>query len=209
MAITRVRNKSEIFGFHHSIMIFNSLSDHHYFIINQIYRFLWVNLLPYNKIVPTAGWTDHGSLTDEPVHISKILYVRTDTTDSTLEWRVTITITEPVVTESFRFLFSVNENEVELMDLGQNSIFVLDPAIANDIYSFSAYNQRGNSKMIKVVVFHNGNAIYTANWYSDSQKQSVKTVRYSVEKLAGTSIVETKCSITNIYGGKRSYSLDF
>ena len=142
-----------------------------------VYWSFLVNLLPYNKTALVAGWTDHGRLTTNPVHISKILYVRTDTTDSSLKWKVTVTTADPAVAESFGFLFSVDEDKVDMKDLSVNSIFALDIYPYN-LYSFSAYNERGSSQRIHVVVFHNGDAVRTAQLDSSSLKQNIKSVRY-------------------------------
>ena len=56
--------------------------------------------------------------------------------------------------------------------------------------------------MIQVEVSRNENRVLTAKWNDQSQRQAAKSVRYSVEKLGGTSSIETKCSIVIIYGGK-------
>ena len=181
--------------------------------LNLIYRlllhcnsitiyFLLLVIIHEYKTASVAGWTDHGSLTGNPIHISNILYVRTDSTDTSLKWKVNITIAEPTVAEAFTFLFSDNEDTVKMVDLGSNKIIFLDPTKPNDVYSFSAYNFRGSSKMIQVDVFHNEKTVHTVRSNNHSQKETAKSVRYSVEKLGGTSSIETKRSIVNIHGGK-------
>ena len=91
---------------------------------------------------------------------------------------------------------------------GSSKIIDLDPASPNDVYSFSAYNFRSRWKDIHVVISLNENAVDTVEWKwkTSSATQAARSVRYSVEKLGGTSSIETRCSIVNIYGGKM-YSL--
>ena len=160
--------------------------------------------LTFRLLSHVAGWTDHGSLTDSHVHISNILYVRADTTDSYLQWNVTVAITEPAVgdIETFKFLIYVDGNKVKMKNLGFNKIIDLGPASPNDVYSFSAYNFRSSWKDIHVVISLNENAVDTVEWKTSSAIPAARSVRYSVEKLRGNSSIETKCSIVNIYGGK-------
>ena len=165
-----------------------------------------VNLSWYDSI-PIAGWTDHGSLTNSPVHISNILYVRTKSTDTSLKWKVTLKVTEPNIDHNFSFIFSIDEDTIEMMDEGSpTTTFQLD-ANPNDLFSFSAYNSRGGPKEIYVGVSHNGNAVQTAKLKSDSQEQNAKYVKFEIEKQGGTTAIEACYSIANIYGGKRHYRL--
>ena len=159
------------------------------------------------QYISVTDWSDHDNLADEAVHISKILYVRTNTTDSSLEWRVTITITEPDVASYFSFLFSIDGGEVKMKQLSPNTktIAISDTGKVHDVYSFSVYNFKAQSHKIHLVIFRNTHTLYTAKINEKSIEQEAKSVRYSVEKLAGTSLIETKCSIINLYGGKMPY----
>ena len=141
-------------------------------------------------------------LSDIPVHIANILYIPTDTTDSHLKWIVNIAITEPPVAETLTFFFSVDGSKVKL-DVGSNKIIDLNPSKDLETYSFSVYNDRGNPKTLYVIISHNGYVVHREIWSDGSQTQTAKLVKYSFEKLNGTSIINPKISVVNIYGGKR------
>ena len=98
---------------------FLSLDDVLLFRLNLIFRLL----------SHVAGWTGHGSLTDSSVHISNILYVMTDNTDSNLQRKVTVAITEPEVAEieTFELLIYVDDNKVKMKNQGSSKIIELDP----------------------------------------------------------------------------------
>ena len=156
------------------------------------------------KSSPVAGWTDHSNLTDSAVHIANILYVRIGTADDSLKWNVTINITEPAITEAFKLLFSVDGKNVRFEDLRSSKVIMFDPTMTNpnDVYSFSAYNFRGNPKAVHVEVSRNENMIHTSKLSGLSETETAKFVRFSIEKLGGTTPIDTRLSICNLYGGK-------
>ena len=87
------------------------------------------------------------------------------------------------------------------MNVGSNKIIDLGSTDLNDVYSFSVYNERGIWGTLYVKISHNGNESYTAKWDSMTETQAAKSVTYVVEKLGGLSLIETRISIINIYGG--------
>ena len=74
----------------------------------------------------------------------------------------------------------------------------------HDIYSFSAFNHKGNPEKIHVDIFRNGHALSTHKFENELSKflEAAKSVRFVVIQIDGSSLIETKCSITNIYGGE-------
>ena len=117
-----------------------------------------------------AGWTDHGSLPDIPVHVSKILYVRTDTTDSSLKWSVTITISEPDLADTFKYIFSLDGTKVKMEQQSPEAVSMVLPEAgkAIDLFSFSIHSEGSKYHKIWVDIFRNENITYTSKWQNVS-----------------------------------------
>ena len=137
-------------------------------------------------------------------HISKILYVTLDATDTNVSWDVKMTVIETSTTFLFKFEYVGNEVEMQQTLTSTSKKTFRFPRSGEDIdvYSFAPFSFRGKSGEIMVAIGRNGKALHKTEKHPGSVKALAETVSYWVTVLPSTKEITVNTSIANIHGGK-------